>query len=167
MSESSMPQLNPEFFASQIFWLIISFAILYIVMAKFALPKIADVIESRKDIIARDFEDAESYKKDSIATEQKYLDSIKVAHEKASASIAKSKKKLHQSLDDANENFEKENGMVISKFETQLNAKKADILEDKEVLAYEISHDIIRKILGKDALIDDNVKDNIKRVIKN
>ena len=60
---------------------------------------------------------------------------------------AKSKKKLHQSLDDANENFEKENGMVISKFETQLNAKKADILEDKEVLAYEISHDIIRKIL--------------------
>ena len=57
--------------------------------------------------------------------------------------------------------------MVISKFETQLNAKKADILEDKEVLAYEISHDIIRKILGKDALIDDNVKDNIKRVIKN
>ena len=44
MSESSMPQLNPEFFASQIFWLIISFAILYIVMAKFALPKIADVI---------------------------------------------------------------------------------------------------------------------------
>jgi F-type H+-transporting ATPase subunit b len=167
MSESSMPQLNPEFFASQIFWLIISFAILYIVMAKFALPKIADVIESRKDIIARDFEDAESYKKDSVATEQKYLDSIKVAHEKASASIAKSKKKLHQSLDDANENFEKENGMVISKFETQLNAKKADILEDKEVLAYEISHDIIRKILGKDALIDDNVKDNIKRVIKN
>lgn len=136
-------------------------------MAKFALPKIADVIESRKDIIARDFEDAESYKKDSVATEQKYLDSIKVAHEKASASIAKSKKKLHQSLDDANENFEKENGMVISKFETQLNAKKADILEDKEVLAYEISHDIIRKILGKDALIDDNVKDNIKRVIKN
>ena len=77
------------------------------------------------------------------------------------------RKKLHQSLDDANENFEKENGMVISKFETQLNAKKADILEDKEVLAYEISHDIIRKILGKDALIDDNVKDNIKRVIKN
>jgi F-type H+-transporting ATPase subunit b len=162
-----MPQLNPEFFASQIFWLIISFAILYIVMAKFALPKIADVIESRKDIIARDFEDAESYKKDSVATEQKYLDSIKVAHEKASASIAKSKKKLHQSLDDANENFEKENGMVISEFETQLHAKKADILEDKEVLAYEISHDIIRKILGKDALIDDNVKDNIKRVIKN
>ena len=70
MSESSMPQLNPEFFASQIFWLIISFAILYVVMAKFALPKIADVIESRRDIIARDFEDAEDYKKDSVIIEQ-------------------------------------------------------------------------------------------------
>ena len=39
MSESSMPQLNPEYFASQIFSLFSFFAILYIVMAKFALPK--------------------------------------------------------------------------------------------------------------------------------
>ena len=166
MSESSMPQLNPEFFASQIFWLIISFAILYIVMAKFALPKIADVIESRRDIIARDFEDAEDYKKDSVIIEQNYLDSIKAAREKAAASIVNSKKKLHQSLDEASENFEKENGIVISKFESELDAKKSSILKDKESLAYEISHDIISKILGKDALIEDNVKDNIKRIVK-
>ena len=52
MSESGMPQLNTEYFASQIFWLVISFIILYIVMAKYALPKIANVIETREDIIA-------------------------------------------------------------------------------------------------------------------
>ena len=74
--------------------------------------------------------------------------------------------KLHQSLDEANENFEKENGIVISKFESELDAKKSSILKDKESLAYEISHDIISKILGKDALIEDNVKDNIKRILK-
>ena len=58
MSESGMPQLNTEYFASQIFWLVISFIILYVVMAKYALPKIANVIETREDIIARDVEEA-------------------------------------------------------------------------------------------------------------
>ena len=43
MSESGMPQLNTEYFASQIFWLVISFIILYIVMAKYALPKIVPI----------------------------------------------------------------------------------------------------------------------------
>ena len=49
MSESGMPQLNTEYFASQIFWLIISFIILYVVMAKYALPKIANVITADYD----------------------------------------------------------------------------------------------------------------------
>ena len=77
MSESGMPQLNTEYFASQIFWLVISFIILYIVMAKYALPKIANVIETREDIIARDIEEAENFKKESEITEQGYLQSIK------------------------------------------------------------------------------------------
>ena len=50
MSESGMPQLNTEYFASQIFWLVVSFIILYLVMAEYALPKIANVIETREDI---------------------------------------------------------------------------------------------------------------------
>ena len=43
-----MPQLNPEFWISQIFWLIISFGILFIVLSKFILPKIRNNIELRK-----------------------------------------------------------------------------------------------------------------------
>ena len=71
MSESGMPQLNTEYFASQIFWLVISFIILYIVMAKYALPKIANVIETREDIIARDVERRPRISKRSLRSPNK------------------------------------------------------------------------------------------------
>ena len=54
-----MPQLNPEFWISQIFWLIISFGILFIVLSKFILPKIRNNIELRKSEILDNIETAE------------------------------------------------------------------------------------------------------------
>ena len=48
-SESGgMPQLNPEFWAAQIFWLVLIFAALYIAISKIFLPRIINVIENRK-----------------------------------------------------------------------------------------------------------------------
>ena len=50
-AEGGMPQLNPEFWASQIFWLILIFSGLYIVIWKIFLPKVTDSIENRKSRI--------------------------------------------------------------------------------------------------------------------
>jgi len=46
-----MPQLNPEFWISQIFWLTLTFGILYLVLSKLILPKISANLESRKSQI--------------------------------------------------------------------------------------------------------------------
>ena len=46
-----MPQLNPEFWVSQIFWLILTFGILYLVLSKIVLPKISENLETRKSQI--------------------------------------------------------------------------------------------------------------------
>ena len=53
-SEAGMPQLNPEFWASQIFWLILIFSILYLIIWKVFLPKITYSIENRKSKIVND-----------------------------------------------------------------------------------------------------------------
>ena len=167
MSESSMPQLNPEYFASQIFWLIFSFAILYIVMAKFALPKIANVIESREDIIARDLEDAENYKKDSEATELKYTNAIKEAQNKASETLAISRDKLNKQIEADKKTFDQESAELASKFIADLDIKKQKVFQDSEQIANDVAIDIINKILGTDALNQDNVKSSIKTMLKN
>ena len=60
-----MPQLNPEFWISQIFWLIITFGVLFIVLTKVILPKISDNLETRKSQILENIETADKQKEES------------------------------------------------------------------------------------------------------
>ena len=65
-SESGgMPQLNPEFWFSQIFWLIITFGILFITLSKLILPKISETLEVRKSQISENIEAAEKEREES------------------------------------------------------------------------------------------------------
>ena len=60
-----MPQLDPEFWLSQIFWLILTFGFLFIVLSKFILPKISENLENRKSRILENIEIADKQRKDS------------------------------------------------------------------------------------------------------
>ena len=60
-----MPQLNPEFWISQIFWLTLTFGILYLVLSKLILPKISANLETRKSQILENIEAAEKQREDS------------------------------------------------------------------------------------------------------
>ena len=65
-SESGgMPQLNPEFWFSQIFWLIITFGFLFIVLSKLILPKISENLETRKSQILENISAAEKQREES------------------------------------------------------------------------------------------------------
>ena len=60
-----MPQLDPEFWFSQIFWLVITFGILYLVLSKLILPKISDNLETRKSQVLENLELAEKQRNES------------------------------------------------------------------------------------------------------
>ena len=70
-----MPQLNPEFWAAQIVWLIFVFFFLYIIIWKLLLPKIADGIENRKMKIMNNLNEAQNFKKEA---EKKLLEYQKI-----------------------------------------------------------------------------------------
>ena len=71
-----MPQLNPEFWISQIFWLTLTFGILYIVLSKLILPKISANLELRKSQIQENIEAAEKQRESSDAKLKEYDDII-------------------------------------------------------------------------------------------
>ena len=62
-----MPQLDPEFWISQIFWLVLTFGVLYIVLSKLILPKISANLELRKSQIQENIEAAEKQRESSEA----------------------------------------------------------------------------------------------------
>ena len=72
-----MPQLNPEFWFSQIFWLTITFGILFIILSKFILPKIRNNLESRKSQIMENIEIADNQKTKSENNLKEYDNEIK------------------------------------------------------------------------------------------
>ena len=75
-----MPQLNPEFWISQIFWLIITFGILFIVLTKVILPKISDNLETRKSQILENIETADKQKEESQKKIDEYEKIITIYH---------------------------------------------------------------------------------------
>ncbi|HRD78672.1 MAG TPA: F0F1 ATP synthase subunit B', partial [Hyphomicrobiaceae bacterium] len=60
-----MPQFNPEHFVPQLFWLIVSFTLLYLLLSRIALPRIGQVIEERQDRVRRDLDEANRMKSDT------------------------------------------------------------------------------------------------------
>ena len=64
-AEAGMPQLNPEFWTAQIFWLILIFSSLYLIIWKIFLPKITYSIENRKSRIVNDLDEAQKLKENA------------------------------------------------------------------------------------------------------
>ena len=60
-AEAGMPQLDPKYWASQAFWLILVFTVLYISTAKFYLPKIKNNLDDRENKIKNDLDDANKF----------------------------------------------------------------------------------------------------------
>ena len=76
-SGPKLPQLDIETYASQIFWLIVTFIVLYFLVAKIAMPRIAEVLEGRQERIEDDLDKAETLKKEA------YLVRVEEGYEKA------------------------------------------------------------------------------------
>ena len=83
-----MPQLDPSSYASQIVWLIITFVIFYLVMARVALPRVSEVLETRQDRIAYDLETATTLKVEAESVLAEYEASMVKAHADAQSMLA-------------------------------------------------------------------------------
>ena len=83
-----MPQLDPSSFASQLVWLTITFVIFYLVMARVALPRISEVLETRQNRIAYDLETATTLKAEAESVLAEYEASMASAHADSQALLA-------------------------------------------------------------------------------
>ena len=147
-ADGGMPQLNPEFWASQIFWLILIFTSLYLIISKIFLPKITYSIENRKSRIVTDLNEAQKLKESAEKKIQEYNQIIENSKKDAKKIIEDSERKLGQDIEikkqKLNEEIEKE--ILLTEKEI-INLKKTSILSINSIAA-ETSFDIIKQIVG-------------------
>ena len=127
-----MPQLDFSTFLPQIFWLFISLSFLYIILSRYALPRVSDVIEERKDIIAQDIDSAKEYSEESKKTTEEL--NLKLSEAKVS-----SQNLINKSLQDIKEDNEIKKSSLIKEINNEISEAEGDIKEKKETALDEIS----------------------------
>ena len=127
-----MPQLDFSTFLPQIFWLFISLSFLYIVLSRYALPRVSDVIEERNDIIAQDIDSAKEY---SVESEK----AIEELNLKLSEAKTSSQNLINKSIQDIKEDSEIKKSSLIKEINNEISEAEGEIKEKKETALAEIS----------------------------
>ena len=145
-----LPQLNPADFAPQLIWLAITFAILYFILARVALPRIGEVIEERRDRVQRDLDAAERFKKDTDAALAAYERALSEARAKASSMAKDMRDKLAAETDKERASVEGQLSAKLADAEARIAATKTKALSSVTEIAAETASAVVSKLLGED-----------------
>jgi|TARA_B110000211_G_C13796440_1_gene428575 F-type H+-transporting ATPase subunit b len=162
---AGMPQLDPKYWASQTFWLILVFTILYISIAKFYLPKIKNNLDNRENKIKEDLDAANQFKDLSeikLKEYEKILEDIKKEIIKIHLeSKSKSDKDIQAKKEIVNKEIENE---IVKAQNEIIDLKKNSILSIHNI-AKDLASNIIENISG-DKLNESSVQAAVEDVSK-
>tara|TARA_A100001015_G_scaffold237552_1_gene270184 strand:+ start:96 stop:671 length:576 start_codon:yes stop_codon:yes gene_type:complete len=164
-AEAGMPQLDPTYWASQAFWLILVFTILYISVAKFYLPKIKDNLDNRENRIKDDLDDANKFKEMSESKLKEYEKILDVAKKEVIQIHIDSKKTLDKKIKTKKEIIEKEIDKEILNAQKEIDDLKSGSITDIQKISENIASNIIETISG-DKLNESSIKAAVEGVSK-
>ena len=146
-----MPQLNPEFWVSQIVWLILTFGILYVVLSKLILPKISDNLESRKSQILENIETAENQREESEKKLKEFEKIILESKLEAKNYFNEARQKIINDINKKKITLEKDIDEEIKAVEQEVGNLKIASSEKIINIAIETSSELIKQLIGEEA----------------
>ena len=162
-----MPQLNPEFWVSQIFWLTITFGILYVVLSKLILPKISANLELRKSQISDNIEAADKQREESESKLQEYDEVISKSKTEAKNIFNQVREKAIKNINAKREVLDKQIDEEVKKVEEEINLLRLEAPTKISRIAIETSSELIQKLIGAEvnnssisAIVDDLLRKN-------
>ena len=164
-AEAGMPQLDPKYWASQAFWLILIFIILYISIAKFYLPKIKNNLDNRENKIKDDLDDANKFKELSETKFKEYEKIIEDAKKEVIKIHIDQKNLLDKDIQSKKATMEKEIENEILKAQKEIDELKKSSLSDIRSISENIASSIIENISG-DKLNESSIKAAVEDVSK-
>ena len=171
-AEAGMPQLDPKYWFSQGFWLIITFVTLYFLTAKLFIPKIKNNIDDRERKIKDDLEKAKLYKENSEIKNKEYEQVIEKSKKEISKMIYDTRKKLEKDIQNKKQVIEKQINDEIKKTENEIKILKQNSLSSIEKISEELTSKIAHEITGEQlnqssikAIVSEVTKKNFNKII--
>ena len=156
-----MPQLNPEFFVSQLFWLVVTFSFLFIFLWRISLPRIGNVLEKRERKISEDLTAAKELQIEAEKIQETIENQLKQARadssdmikssslsfqEKAQAELNKLDNELDSKIEQSAQAIEKNKNDSVSQIQTQIN--EITKLTLSKVASFDVSDDEIKQAVN-------------------
>lgn len=145
-----MPQFNPEWFASQLFWLIVTFAVLYFVLSRIALPRIAQVLEERQDKVDDDLAKAEQLKNEADEVYRAYEQTLADARAEAQKVLKETADKISKEQSERHEKLTKELQQKTREAEARIADAKKEAIAELHTVAGEVAQSATQKLIGTD-----------------
>ena len=164
-AEAGMPQLDPTYWASQAFWLILVFTILYVSIAKFYLPKIKNNLDTRENKIKEDLDSANKFNNLSELRLKEYEKILENSKKEVIKIHIETKSKLDKDIQAKKNKIEKEIENEILKAQKEIVELKKGSLEDIYKISEDISSNIIENISG-DKLNESSIKATVEEISK-
>ena len=164
-AEAGMPQLDPEYWPSQIFWLVIIFITIYILISKIFIPKIKGSIDMREDKIRKDLEEAKTFKEQAELKLKEYNSLMEAAKLDVKKIISKSRQKLNNDMQIKREEIQKKIDGEISNAEKEIKKLKNDSSGKVSLISQDIVSNLVKDIFGED-LNKSSIEATVSQTIK-
>ncbi len=162
-TKSALPQLEPEYMGSQIFWLVVIFGTLYYVVSKMALPKLVDVLEHREERISNDLRKAKELQKEAQYLEARFRQEQEAAKKKSHVILDETRKNIAEQLKDAQQKRAADNAVAIQSAEKRIEAARLQSMQEIQQIVSEIASDAYEKVSGKS--ISPSVTQNVVKEV--
>jgi F-type H+-transporting ATPase subunit b len=143
------PPFERETFASQLVWLALTFVVLYVVMARFALPRVGSILETRRGRIAGDLADAQRFKKQSDLALGAYEDALAAARARAQAIGAETRQRAAAQSEEARKALEEKLHAKLAEAEQTIGATKSAAMGNVRAIAADAARAIVERLIGK------------------
>jgi F-type H+-transporting ATPase subunit b len=139
-----MPQLDFSTWPNQIFWLLVTLVVIYLVLSKIALPRIGAVLADRKSTITNDLAAAEELKGKAVAAEKAYNDALANARTEAAKIVAQAKAEIQKDLDAATAKADAEIAAKAAESEKSI----AEIRDGAAAAVSDVARDVAAELVA-------------------
>lgn len=143
-----MPQFNPEWFASQIFWLVVTFVVLYLLMSRIALPRVAEILQERREKVSEDLAKAERLKNEAQEIYDAYEAALHKAREDAQKVLREANEQIADEQARRHAEYTRELNQQLEQAEQRIESAKQEALGNIESVSAEIAQAATTKLIG-------------------
>ncbi|MEM0899643.1 MAG: F0F1 ATP synthase subunit B [Pseudomonadota bacterium] len=160
-ADGVFPPFDSSNFTSQIFWLVVTFGLLYWLMQKILVPRVSDILETRSDRIANDLDKANEFKEQADEAIAAYEQELATAKAKASEIGAKARDAAKSEADARQSKAEADLADKMVAAEQRISDVRAEAMKEVGSIASDATGSILEQLIGAKA-----TKADLAKVIK-